>query len=607
MSTVKTQSKPRKKKALSDRASDYARAVIAGEILTGRLVRLACERHLRDIATGSARGIRWDLAAANLAIDFFEQVLRLNGGEHEGKPFILQPWQAFIVGSINGWMGADGYRRFRTSYAEAAKGNGKSPLSAGQGLKCLVADGEPRAEVYSFATKYDQAIILFRDAVAMVDQSPELAACIDKSGSLDKEWNLAHHASGSWFRPIGSDRKTQSGLRPHCSLVDEVHEHTSSAVIDMAHAAKKGRRQPLVFEITNSGSDRSSVCRQHHDYSVQILEGLIEDDSWFAYICCLDPCDKHRREGQDQPVDGCPDCDDWRDESKWLKANPNLGVSIHLQYLRDQVRMAGGMPALANKVKRLNFCIWTQVTSRAIPDDRWKACAREMKLEDFHGRACCAALDIGSTSDFTALVLLFPHDDEETIELDSGNPDGPPRTLTRRSYSAVPFFWLPENPVKRDERTSEMIETWRARGLIRTTPGTSVDYGQVLLDIEEILAPFTLLKFAIDRGWQGNWIASQLVDRYADLVVSFVQGILSMNPPFRELLELLKTGRLHHPNHPVLNWMAGNCAAEERNGLIKPSKDQSPEKIDGISALTMALGVAMSQPVDNGSGGFERW
>lgn len=598
--------KQRQPKAL-DRPTAYARDVVAGKVVAGRLVVLACRRHLEDLKHGPKRGLRWDPDEAQFAIDFFETICCLNGGEHEGKPFLLQPWQAFVVGMIFGWKRADGYRRFGVAFVEIAKGNGKSPLAAGVGLKCTVADGEPRAETYAAATKRDQAMILFRDAVAMVDLSPALSRVIDKTGSRGKEYNLAHHASGSFFRPIASDENSQSGPRPHCALIDEIHEHRTPAVIDMMHAGKKGRRQALIFEITNSGSDRGSVCWAHHHYSAQVLDGTVVDDAWFAFVCGLDACERHRAEGQDQPVEGCEECDDWRDEAVWPKANPNLGVSVTLRYLREQVTLAKGMPTFEGEVRRLNFCVWTQVSSRCIPTDRWQACARPIDPAALEGRECSAGLDIGASSDFCCLSLVFPEDDVETLEVpaDPAEPEGPRRTITRRSYTELPFFWLPEEPRKRDEHTAALIESWRRAGFVRTTPGNLVDYAQVLADVEEIGRRYLFRRLAIDRGFQGNWLCGRLLELYGDEVVkTFAQGILSMNAPFREFLELVKAGRWRHASHPVQNWMAGNCAAETKGGLIKPSKDKSPEKIDGIAASVMALGVDLADPVQASAPSF---
>lgn len=578
----------------TDPVTAYAKAVTSGEIVAGKLVRLAGERHLRDLKDGHKRGLRFDQKNAYLVFAFYERLLCLNGGEHEGKPFVLQPWQKFILGSLFGWLGADGYRRFRTSYIEIGKGNGKSPLVAGMGIFGMVADGEPRAEIYAAATKKDQAMILFRDAVAMVDLSPALAKRIQKTGAKGREWNLSHLDSGSFFRPIASD-DGQSGPRPHIALLDEIHEHKSPLVIDMLSAGTKGRRQALIVEITNSGYDRTSVCYQHHEYSTKVLSGVAPDDAWFAYVCQLDPCPRCEKEGKVSPTEDCPDCDDWRDERTWIKANPNLGVSVTHKYLREQVTKAKGMPAAANTVKRLNFCQWTQSATKCVPMDDWQVCRRDIDLEELAGAVCFGALDIGATSDFTAFSLLFPCDDAETVQVDDGQ--GEPRTATRRSYRLKIWFWLPEFPRKRDERMEAVIEAWKAAGFVRTTPGNVVDYDQVLADIVEITAPFGLRKIAVDRGFQGSQMCTNLIKHFGEeMVVAFPQGIISMNAPFREFLELIKLHRFYHDGNPVMTWMCDNTAAEERGGLMKPSKEHSTEKIDGVAATVMALGVAITEP-----------
>ena len=483
-----------------DPATAYARGVVSGAVVTGRLVRLACERHLRDLEEGPARGLSWDLAAAARAVSFFATVLCLNGGEHEGRPFILQPWQAFIIGSLFGWKGSDGFRRFRTAYIEIGKGNGKSPLAAGVGLYCLAADDEPRAEVYAAATKRDQAMILFRDAVAMVDQSPALARRLSKSGAKGKEWDLAYHHTGSFFRAIGSDKDSQSGPRPHCGLVDEIHEHKSPIVVDMMRAGTKGRRQALIFEITNSGVDRESVCWHHHEYSAKVMEGH-PDDSWFAFVCQLDACEKCRREGLNQPKDGCAACDDWRNEEVWAKANPNLGVSITLKYLREQVREAAGMPSKAGVVRRLNFCVWTETITAAIPMDLWDLCGRldgasdpadwrRRTIERLEHRPCKAGLDLGSTADLTALGLLFAEEDEETGE---------------EAYTILPYFWVPAAAArKRSEADKVDYFRWISEGFVLSTPGNTTDYARVRADLADIAGQFSVPEIAVDRLFQGR-------------------------------------------------------------------------------------------------------
>jgi len=264
-----------------DPVTAYARDVGAGHVVHGPHVRNACRRHLLDLKEGPKRGLTWDVAAALRAISFFPDVLRLNGGQFEGRPFELHPSQAFRIGSLFGWKRADGTRRFRRFYDEDGKGNGKSPMLAGIGLYCLLADGEARAEVYAAGSKKDQAMVLFRDAVAMVDQSPALAARLTKSGG-NPVWNLADLRTGSFFRPISSD-EGQSGPRPSAALCDEVHEHRDARTIEPLERGFKFRRQPLLCMATNSGSDRNSVCWQEHEHAVRVAAGTRTPDEAFTF------------------------------------------------------------------------------------------------------------------------------------------------------------------------------------------------------------------------------------------------------------------------------------------------------------------------------------
>ena len=278
--TTDLQDRPVRKRATRkpppvDRATAWAQDVAAGRVVAGPAVRNAAARHLRDLQDAPARGLQWDLTAAIEAAAFFEEVLHLNGGDYEGLPFRLLGWQAFIVGSLYGWKRADGTRRFRVAYVETGKGSGKSPLAAGIGMHALTADGEARAEIYAAATKRDQAMVLFRDAVIMYQQSPELCRRLVPSGRHERIWNLGYIATGSFFRPISAD-DGQSGPRPHVALVDELHEHATNHVIEMLRAGFKSRRQPLMFAITNSGHDKTSPCGQYHDYAQQVAAGTDE-------------------------------------------------------------------------------------------------------------------------------------------------------------------------------------------------------------------------------------------------------------------------------------------------------------------------------------------
>lgn len=590
-----------KAKPKLDPCTHYARRVVAGLTVAGRLVRLACARHLQDLEDGPARGLKWDVDAANRVIAFFCNVLVLNGGEYEGKPFIPQPWQCFILGSLFGWkVAATGLRRFRTSFTETAKGTGKSPIAAGVGHYCLSADTpvEMRAEVYSCATKRDQAMILFRDAVAMRNMSPSLKKRLIPSGAEGKEWNLYNPETGGFFRAIGSDKDSQSGPRPHCVLIDEVHEHKSPIIIDMMKKGTKNRRQALIFEITNSGVDRESVCWHHHAYSIKVLEGH-QDDAWFAFICSLDPCEECRKAGLNQPKDGCAACDDWRDETKWEKTNPVLGSEstrdLQLRYLREQVHEAKGMPSAVSVVLRLNFCVWTETVVSAIPMDLWDACGvpeseamqwRLATIERLRGRPCKAALDLGSFSDLTALGLLFREDDWTSPSGEIGE-----------IYTLLPYFWVPEQTARRrSEADGVDYQRWIREGWILPTGGNTTDYQKVRRDLRELQELFQLSEIAVDRLFQGIQLCTDLTDDGFE-VIAFGQGFYAMAAPTKRMLELIAAGKIRHGGNPVLRWMATNAATEQdAAGNLKWSKKSSADKIDGIVSATMALGREDAAP-----------
>jgi len=551
----------------------YARSVVEGRAVAGRLVRLACARHLRDLVLGPARGLVWDAAAAGRALHFFGflQLIDATGG---GMPFVLSPFQAFIVGSLFGWKGADGYRRFRTAYVESGKGSGKSPLAGAIGLYCLMADGEGGAEVYSAATTREQAGILFRDAKAMAEMSPGF-----RTKLIIGETNLAHPASRSYFRPVSSEGRGLDGKRVHCALIDELHEHPSAVVADKMRAGTKGRRQALVFEITNSGYDRNTVCWAHREYSVRVLEGVLDNDSWFAYVCTLDCCAQHRSEGKLFPVDGCPECDDWRDEAVWPKANPNLGVSIPLKYLREQVAEAVGMPTKQGVVKRLNLCIWTEGLSQLIPAELWASCGAPVDAAAFAIRSSFGGMDLAARYDVAAFVLAS-EDAEGFVDL-------------------LPYFWIPESVADAREKSDRVPwRLWAQQGYVTLTGGDWTDYSLIQAKVIELAGAHQLGKVNYDPT-DASAVAQALVAAGVEMV-DFRQNMTNFNEPTEHLLLKLKQGTLRHGNHPVLAWMAANVKGQtDAAGHIRPVKPDrgDHQKIDGIVAAIMALaGVLFDAP-----------
>lgn len=579
---------------VGDPTTEYATSVVDGRTVAGRLVRLACERHLRDLdrAAKRARPVVWDLPAAHHGIGYFRDRLRLNGGEFEGKPFVLGPWQSFIVGSLFGWKEPAGTRRFRVAYVESPKGSGKSPLAGGVGLLMMTADlqrsgdswtPEARAEVYAAAVDKEQARILFRDAVAMVDLSPELSARIQRSGGRGREWRLAHAESGSFFLPISSENqgRGKSGPRPHCVLLDEVHEHKTSAMVEFMRAGTKGRRQALIFMITNSGFDRQSVCWHHHEYGRNVLEGLIEDDSRFAYICGLDACDRCRKEGKEFPTDGCPDCDDWRDESTWPKVNPNLDVSIPRRYLREQVREASGMPSKASIVKRLNFCIWTDQEFSWMPAEEWQACAMPgLTLESLRGRRCYSGVDLAGTSDLAAMVLVFPPAEE-------GEPT-----------KVLAYFWLPKDCIDEKERSDRVpYRRWVDAGLIEATEGSAIDQRAIRRRINWLReeAGIDVHETPYDPDDATQFATDLIEDGFTP--VPFYQTKRNFTAPIREVEKEIAARTLAHDGNEVLALHISNAALEQNaEGQVKFSKIRAKGRMDGAVALAMAKGRAMLHP-----------
>lgn len=565
---VEKKKKTRSTSSSVDLATQYALDITSGKEIAGPDIRNSCKRHLNDLESCHARGLNWDIESAQRAIDFFAKVLKLNGGEHEGQPFILLPWQCFVVGSIFGWKNSEGYRRFRMVYVESGKGSGKSPLSGGVGLYCLVADREPRAEVYAAATKKDQAMILFRDAVAMVDLSPALAQRIHKSGGAGKEWNLAFLQTGSFFRPISSD-DGQSGPRPHCALIDEVHEHKSNQVVEMMRAGTKGRRQALIFMITNSGHDKTSVCYDYHEYGRKVADGSIEDDSFFSFICSLD-------EGEDP----------FKDESCWKKANPSLGHTFGERYLREQVTQARGMPAKESIVRRLNFCQWVDADNPWMSSDVWMGCESDFRLEDLHGEECYGGLDLSGTRDLTALALYFPRLKRLLVE-----------------------FWTPKDTLSHRAKTDRVpYDVWEKAGYLHTTPGKAVKYGFVAERIAELALRFDIRKIAFDQ-YRIKYLEPELEEAGVTVpLVQHGQGFYKAQdsglwmPHSIEIFEgLLDDKEVIIKTNPCLRWNAASAVLEsdQKNNRIF-AKKKSTGRIDGVVASAMAIGCAEQPDDDDG-------
>lgn len=555
--------------SMLDRATEYALGVDRGEIPAGPFVRGSCHRHLADLERSNADPdypFEFDVNVSAEAMRFFEEKLLLNGGQYEGKPFMLLPWQAFIVGSIYGWKRrSDGFRRFRVAYVETPKGSGKSPLAAGIGLKGLVADREPRAEVYAAATFKDQAMVLFRDAVAFYDQSPDLQRLLVASGTGAMRWNLSHPKKGSFFRVISSEKKGQSGPRPHVVLLDEIHEHTDGTIIEMLRAGFKFRRQPLSFMITNSGHDKSSVCWEYHDLGTKVATGQLENDEFFSFVCSLDDADMV----EDRYLD---------DESCWAKVNPSLDAGLPgYDYIRGQIREARGLPSKMATVRRLCFCCWTEAENPAISREAWMACRdSDYPVELLKGRKCWGGLDLSATQDLTAFALMFQPNDSDTL------------------WRLKVWFWIPGIGLraKADQDHVPYI-AWRDAGYLRAIDRKTVEYEFVVTDIAGILADYDCVQIAFDRWKMKDFKKEQArLEVTLPELVEFGQGYQSMSPAIKVFETKLIENTLRHDGNPCLTWCASNVVAvQDAAENKKYDKSRSIGRIDGIVAAAMACGI----------------
>jgi phage terminase large subunit-like protein len=531
-----------------DEATAYARAVVAEQYVAGKWVRLACERHLRDLETGHERGLRWDPKAAQRAVSFF-RLLPLPSGNGAGTPFVLQPWQAFIVGSLFGWLGRDGRRRYHYALVEVARANGKSPLAGGIGLYGLVGDKEQGAEIYSAATTRDQAKIVFNDAVRMAEAAPYIWRQLIKTVN-----NLAHPGQSAFFRPLAAEASKMDGLRVHMALVDELHEHPNGEVMAKLRTGMKSR-QPLLFAITTAGYDRHSVCYEEHDIACKVLEGIVENDAYFAYIAQID------------------DGDDWTAEDCWAKANPNLGVTVRLETLREECELAKQVPGQQNSFKRLRLNVWTEQATRWLDMALWDENAGELSYGDLReslkGRECYAGVDLSSTQDLSAVELVFPDDDG--------------------GASILTFAFAPEDNLRaRAERDRVPYPVWAEQGWIEPTEGNVIDHQRIRARLGELAEDYVIREVAYDP-WSAMQFALGLQED-GFTVVPIRQGFVSLSEPTKALERLLLARKVRHGGHPVLRWAASNVAiGQDAAGNIKPDKARSTERIDPIAALVTAM------------------
>jgi len=528
----------------------YINDMTAGRIVAGRLARLRVERHLRDIDTCYDRAMYFDEEAALKALRFFGFLKHAKGSQFAGKPFELSPWQAFDLYCIFGWKITGGRRRFRYAYTDIARKNGKTTFAAGQGLYLLIMDQEPGAEIYTVATKREQARICLDDARTIAKQSRELA-------KYAQVWQHAVTCEmmGASMKALSSDSNTLDGLNPHGVILDEFHAHRDDMVFNVMKSAMGARQNPLMLILTTAGFNRNVPCYAYRDVGIKVLEGILEQDDSFYSIHTLDKDD------------------DYQDKDNWIKSNPNLDVSINMEFLEAEYTAAKNNPSQLYNFLTKNLNIWTDSAEAWIDNDTWNACDQGRELLD--GAECFGGLDLASVRDTTALALRFH------------KPDG------KATYRL--FFWMPEmNVEERVKNKGINYDHWIRSGHVRVTPGNVTDYEHIKQDIIAICDHYKVRKIAYDR-WNSSQLVIDLQNEGVEMA-PFGQGYGSMSAPTKELEKEILTGRMNHEGNPVLAWHISNVFLQrDPAGNIKIDKSKSSEKVDGAVACVMALGEYMTE------------
>ncbi len=487
----------------------------------------------------------------------FIEALRHTKGEFHGQPFHLLPWQEKIIRDVFGTVRDDdlSMRQYTTAYIEIPKKNGKSELGVAIALNMLINDDEWKAEVYSCASDRQQAAIVFDVAVDMVRQSPALMKRVKIIPSTRR---MIYQPTGSIYQVLSSEVATKHGLNVSACIFDELHTQPTRALYDvMTQGSGDARKQPLWFLLTTAGTDRNSICWEVHQKALDILEGRKIDPRFYPVLF------------------GLPDEADWTSEENWYRANPSLDHTITIDKVRDAFRKAQETPADENQFRQLRLNQWVKQSVRWMPMDKWDECGGVVDPYALEGRACYAGLDLSSTSDLTALVLVFPPISED------------------EPYIVLPFFWLPEETLSlRVRRDHVPYDQWARRGFIQTTEGNVVHYGFIERFICELGERYDIREIAHDR-----WNATMMVQTLEDdgfTMVPFGQGFKDMSPPTKELMRIVLEHKLWHGGHPVLRWNMDNAFVRtDPAGNFKLDKEISTEQVDGAVALVMALDRAM--------------
>jgi len=500
--------------------------------------------------------------AADYAVAFI-QALCHTKGSWAGKPFELIDWQEQIIRDIFGILKPNGYRQFNTAYVEIPKKMGKSELAAAIALLLTCGDNEERAEVYGCAADRQQASIVFEVAADMVRMCPALNKRVKILASTKR---LIYLPTNSFYQVLSAEAYSKHGFNIHGVVFDELHTQPNRKLFDvMTKGSGDARMQPLYFLITTAGDNVNSICYEVHQKAKDLLAGRKHDATFYPVIY------------------GAEEDDDWTDPKVWKKVNPSLGITVSIDKIKAACESAKQNPAEENSFRQLRLNQWVKQAVRWMPMEKWDKCAFKVDPEKLKGRVCYGGLDLSSTTDITAFVLVFPPVDEDD------------------KFHILPHFWIPEDNLDlRVRRDHVNYDLWQKQGFLKTTEGNVVHYGFIESFIEELGTQYNIREIAFDR-----WGAVQMTQNLEGLgftVVPFGQGFKDMSPPTKELMKLTLEEKIAHSGHPVLRWMMDNIFIRtDPAGNIKPDKEKSTERIDGAVALIMALDRAIRHGGNHGS------
>lgn len=504
----------------------------------------------------------YDKKKADRAVTFIENLCHTKG-KWAGTPFWLLPWQEQLIRDIFGIVKPDGNRQFRTAFVEICKKVGKSELAAAVALYLLYADNEPSAEVYGAAADRQQASIVFDVVKQMVEMAPAL---MKRSKLMGATKRIVNYSNAGYYQVLSAEVGGKHGFSVSGLVFDEIHTQPNRQLYDvLTKGSSDARQNPLHFIITTAGNDRHSIAYELHTKAVDILEGRRVDPTFYPVVY------------------GLKDDEDWEDEANWYKVNPSLGYTVDIERLRDAYREAKQNPADEITFKWLRCNMWVSSTVAWIPDAIYMRGNEPIDMDALAGRDCYAGLDLSSTGDITALVLIFPPRDEE------------------EKYVLLPYFWIPEETIPRRVKANSVpYDIWEKQGYIMSTEGNVIHYDFIEKFIMDLSEKYHILEIAVDR-----WNATQMIQNLEGegfTIVPFGQGFSSMSAPTKEFYRLLMEGRIIHGGNPVLRWMAGNVVIDtDPAGNIKVTKAKSKEKIDGIVAAIMALDRCIRQEGQSGS------